>query len=261
MSWLITGTYKGAAVSDADAQTYLRAVETADNQGPLEQGVQQAVNQFVIGCKADTNWSKITSAGVLAGARTLNGSLVPLKGNAPINTGNGFVQADYNRSLGLKGSLSTAKDLSILTLDNTLNNTSYGFYLIEASSDFAAERSFMAAGNNARINPNNIMRVQDTSNTVVSGFNEAPGLKAGLRDPSRIGTKIAYTNKQENTASVASAATFDSNVRLFSRIPNNAAFQVDARISFYWAGEYLNASLLESRVATLMSALAAAALT
>jgi len=50
--------YGGAAVSDPDAMAYLRAVEDADNQA-LEQGVQQAVNQFVIGCKQDGIWDAI----------------------------------------------------------------------------------------------------------------------------------------------------------------------------------------------------------
>ena len=104
MSWTVTPRYLGAAVSDPDAQTYLRAVETADALGlPLEQGVQQAVNQFVIGCKADGIWNAIKASCILAGARTLAGALVPLVGTAPTNVGPFVSGTDYNRKTGLVG--------------------------------------------------------------------------------------------------------------------------------------------------------------
>ena len=105
--------YGGAAVSDPDAMAYLRAVEDADNQA-LEQGVQQAVNQFVIGCKSDGIWSAIKASCILAGARTLNGALVPLVGIAPTNFN--FVAGDYNRKTGLVG------DGSTKYLDSNRNN-------------------------------------------------------------------------------------------------------------------------------------------
>jgi hypothetical protein len=258
MSWRITPSYDGL-VSDADANAYLAAVQAADGQ-LLEPAVRIAVNNFIVGCKADGNWSKITTAGILAGARTLNGFLVPLKGNAPTNVEDGFVQADCSRSLGLKGSLSTVKSLNISWPGDVLDNVSFGFYLVEPSTSSATDRSYMAGSVSARINPNNIVRVQDNLNSSFSGMNTAPGLKAGLRDPSRVGTKIAYTGGQENTVSQAASATLGTTIRLFSRVASSTGAQVDAQISFYWAGEYLNASLLESRVATLMSDLAAAAI-
>ena len=190
----------------------------------------------------------------MAGARTLAGALVPLVGPAPTNFN--FVAGDYDRKTGLKGSLSTEKSLEISSPGDVLNNTSYGFYLVEASSSASTDRSFMGAGNNGRINPNGVARVQDASNTVFSGMNTAPGLKAGLRDPSRIGTKIAYAAGQENTTSVAATGTI-ANTILFARA-TGIQFQVDARISFYWLGQYLNAPLLDARVTTLMNAIAAA---
>jgi hypothetical protein len=40
---------------DADAKTYITAVETSDGQD-LEPGVRAAINDFVVGCKADGIW-------------------------------------------------------------------------------------------------------------------------------------------------------------------------------------------------------------
>lgn len=69
---------------DADALAYITAVETADGQS-LEYGVKTAINSFIVGCKVDGIWNAIKSSAILAGARTLTGALVPLKGTAPTN--------------------------------------------------------------------------------------------------------------------------------------------------------------------------------
>ena len=55
-------------VSDPDATAYLQAVEAADGQ-TLEIGIAQAVNDFVVGCKADGTWSAIKASCILAGGR------------------------------------------------------------------------------------------------------------------------------------------------------------------------------------------------
>jgi hypothetical protein len=109
MSWLITPTFS----FDADAQTYITAVETADGQA-LETATRYAINNFVIGCKQDGIWSAIKASCILAGARTLSGALVPLVGTAPTNFN--FVSGDYNRKTGLVG------DKSTKYLDSNRNN-------------------------------------------------------------------------------------------------------------------------------------------
>jgi len=85
---------------DADATTYFAAVEAADGQS-LESGVKTAINDFIVGCKADGTWSALKASCILAGARTLSGALVPLAGTAPTNYN--FVSGDYNRKTGLVG--------------------------------------------------------------------------------------------------------------------------------------------------------------
>ena len=86
---------------DPDAAAYIAAVESADGQA-LEEKVKIAIDNFVLGCKADGIWDAIKASCILAGARTLNGALVPLAGTAP--TENGTAGGwNYDRKLGLKG--------------------------------------------------------------------------------------------------------------------------------------------------------------
>ena len=109
---------------DADANAYMAAVEAADGE-PLELGVRLAITDFVLGCKADGIWSAIKASCILAGARTLNGALVPLVGTAPTN--NNFVSGDYNRKTGLVGDGST-KYLNSNLLVNALSATSHALF-------------------------------------------------------------------------------------------------------------------------------------
>jgi hypothetical protein len=105
------------AVSDSDAEAYLQAVETADGNF-LEAAVRTAVNDFVVGCKADGIWAAIKASCILAGARTLTGALVPLVGAAP--TSFNFVDGDYDRKTGLAG------DGSTKYLDSNRSNSADG---------------------------------------------------------------------------------------------------------------------------------------
>jgi hypothetical protein len=109
---------------DTDAQVYISAVEAADGQG-LEDGVKNAINSFVLGCKADGIWSAIKASCILAGARTLSGALVPLVGAAPTN--NNFVSGDYNRKTGLIGN-GTSKYLNSNLLVDALSATSHALF-------------------------------------------------------------------------------------------------------------------------------------
>ena len=47
-----------ALPTDADARAYVLAVNAADGQ-PLEKPVVEAIDAFVVGCKADGIWSAI----------------------------------------------------------------------------------------------------------------------------------------------------------------------------------------------------------
>jgi len=85
---------------DRDALKYIDAVEQADGE-KLEPGIRKAINSFIVGCKSDNTWDAIKASCILAGARTLEGALIPLVGAPPTN--NNFIANDYNREIGLKG--------------------------------------------------------------------------------------------------------------------------------------------------------------
>ena len=261
MSWIVTPRYLGAAVSDSDAQAYLRAVETADNQGPLEQGVQQAVNQFVIGCKADGIWSAIKASCILAGARTLAGALVPLAGTAPTNVGP-FVTGDYNRKTGLLGDGST-KYLNSNRNRNAdpQNSQHFAAYRTTPESQSAA-RVLMGAGSTTGETGATHIRLGSGGNyirhTSSSIDTISSPLTAGLVGASRsssstysariVGTSTTFTQNSETPVNANTFVFCSSNVVALS----------DARIAFYSIGESLNLALLDARVTTLINALAAA---
>ena len=140
MSWTITPRYLGAAVSDADAQTYLRAVETADGQ-PLEPAVAVAVNSFVIGCKADGIWTAAVQLFIFCGARSLNGATIPLKGVAPTNQG--FLSGDYNRKLGLGDASNTSKYINTNVPVSALGSTSHALFAYGNLSTSTGDRELL----------------------------------------------------------------------------------------------------------------------
>jgi len=256
MSWVITGTYKGAAVSDADAQAYLRAVEQADNQGPLEQGVQQAVNQFVIGCKADGIWGAIKASCILAGARTLTGALVPLVGTAP--TSFNFVSGDYNRKTGLVGDGSTKYLNSNRLASNDPQDSFHQAVWRTVSETRTENRCLMGNVNNSRDQllataTQRFFRNRVVNNVSLSDASMSPGLLGHTRSTST--TVIGrYAGINTTFTGVTSLEGSADNHLLYRRSGDYA----DARLSFYSIGESLDLALLDARVTTLINAFDAA---
>jgi hypothetical protein len=262
MSWAITGTYKGAAVSDADAQAYLRAVEQADNQGPLEQGVQQAVNQFVRGCKADGIWDAIKASCILAGARTLTGALVPLVGSAPTNVN--FVSGDYNRKTGLVGDGST-KYLNSNRNNNTdpQNSNHNSIYISSAATVLS---HLIGSHPLATTGGNSIFTGVVAGNTS-GAWNRSNG-STSTALPQNLAEFVGHSRNSSGTFSVRNASSTsgstvtssspaDGNVLVFCRGTPAASF-TNARLAFYSIGESLDLALLNARVTTLVNAFAAA---
>jgi len=94
--------------TDQDALNYVRAVENIDGER-LEQKVKIAIENFVVGCKNDGIWDSIKESCLIGGARTFEGALLPLKGNAPTNIN--FVSSDYNRKIGITSRYGDFKSL------------------------------------------------------------------------------------------------------------------------------------------------------
>jgi len=241
-----------APVYDADAQTYITAVETADGQ-TLESAVKTAINDFVVGCKADGIWTAIKTSVILAGARTLTGALTPLVGAAPTNFN--FVGADYNRKTGLVG------DGSTKYLDTNRNNNAdpqddnhNAFWL---NTDPTATTRIMSAGG-TQTGVNSLLWFSDqfgvrnrNSNPVyftagVSGI----GLFGVSRNNSEnVQLRVGGTT---NTYSTVSQTPHNANINLFQ---GDNAFYFDGRIAFYSIGEALDLAALDTRASALMTAI------
>jgi hypothetical protein len=254
--WIGSGRF---GVLDPDAAAYIAAVEAADTQA-LEPAVRAAINDFVVGCKADGIWAAIKASCILAGARTLTGALVPLAGAAPTNVDGLFVAGDYNRKTGLVGDGST-KYLNSNRNNNAdpQNNTHLSVYVSTGSNDSAYigafDSSTIFGTQLINLSGNGFVRVNSSSALVVSNYSTATGLIAAARSNStQIVTRIAGVS---TTASNASGSPLTIPMHVFRRNNPNSE-HTSARLAFYSIGESLDLALLDARVTALINAFAAA---
>jgi len=256
MRWKIP---PGWSPADADAAAYITAVETADNQA-LENGVKVAIDNFVLGCKADGIWPAIKASCILAGARTLTGALVPLVGTAPTNFN--FVSGDYNRKTGLVGD-GTTKYLDSNRNNNADPQDSNHNAVYVTQTDTIATSTVAMAGNFSETGANNIgysgtfpntfFRNRSSSSAGGIGGQDQTGLLAINRNNS---SSYVYRFGGTNaTALVASQVPSSGNVLVFNR---SDGAHTNARLAFYSIGESLDLALLDTRVTDLINAFAAA---
>jgi hypothetical protein len=262
MSWTITPQYRGAAVSDPDAQAYLRAVETADGQ-PLEPAVALAVNNFVIGCKSDGIWTALKASCILSGARTTNGALVPLVGTAPTPVNFDLVtNTDYNRKTGLVGNGST-KYLDSNRAENAAGTQNNVHTCAWVSSVFGTAQFIMygtdstsATGLFRRTSAGgSTYATYSRSDTLIAQGAASTGFLGASRNSStsvssRIFGVAASSSLASNTAHSTNFYVFGS--------PSLSTNRGDGRLAFYSIGESLDLALLDTRVTALVNAFAAA---
>lgn len=252
---------------DSDALTYLNAVEAADGQS-LETSVKIAINEFVKGCKADGTWNSIVASCIMAGARTVAGAIVPLRGNAPTN--NNFVAGDYSRTLGLLGNdtdkyLATGynnNDTTNFPQDNSHISCYVTASQTDASGVFVGTQSALGG----------ILSIQygTTTNILFRNrasagrtFSLAPiGFQASTRNNSaNFSSRVTYSggNISDATTTAASSPPASQLFGVFcgfnSTTPNSFS---NARMSFYSIGKSITIASLDTRVTTLMSAISAA---
>jgi len=244
---------------DPDAAAYIAAVETADTQA-LEPAVQTAINDFVVGCKADNIWDAIKASCIMAGARTLAGALVPLVGPAPTN--NNFVSADYNRVTGLKGDGSTKyldsnrannadpQDDQHIAVNGTSDATSFPTFFAGAGGTTAG-RSVLF-----RSNVDLVFASQSFTN---SGQLSGSGLGGSFMGISRSVSTGFFVRANGNNYSVTQVSQTPTTDSIFVFCRNNASGTpesfVDNRLSFYSIGESLDLAALDARVSALMTAI------
>lgn len=260
MSLRIVKGYNG--ITDPDALTYVTAVETADGQ-LLEFAVGKAINDFVVGCKADGTWNAIKASCILAGARTLSGALVPLVGSAPTNFN--FVSADYNRKTGLVGNgtskyldTNTAHNaapqnnahLSVYSQNNTVPN---GFVPVNFYAGVSSGSGTNIGGGGGN---DNTWVIHDTGSGVPVFVN---GTSIGFYAVNRSNSSNYQYRISSTTTTVTRSASATApgtgTITIFSR---GNAFHTTARLAFYSFGQSLDLALLDTRVTALINALAAA---
>jgi hypothetical protein len=252
MSWLITPTFS----FDADAQTYITAVETADGQA-LETATRYAINNFVIGCKQDGIWDAIKASCILAGARTLTGALVPLAGTAPTNFN--FVDGDYNRKTGLVGDGSTKYLNANINHNATAsqNNIHASAYVSTAATTGVA---FLGARSLANIDTSignttiaNVPFRATTNNFTAVGPDTSSF--TGLLGVSRSsGTSFTGRGNGSNTTFTKQSSAIDSTpFYVFARNIGSVNYS-NPRLAFYSIGESLDLALLDARVTDLINA-------
>jgi hypothetical protein len=250
---------KGWQPMDTDAAAYITAVETADDQA-LEEKTKIAIDNFVLGCKADGIWSAIKASCILAGARTRLGALTPLVGTAP--TSFNFVDGDYNRKTGLVGDGSTkylnSNRNNNADPQNSKHLSAYG------SVQVGAGTFQYIAGTTTNLTGRTILILDNRS---PSGFQpwingaDYPGgmvpldAQSGFFGASRASSSNVTARIASNsyTSIVISQAPFSSNILIF----RSDAF-TNARLAFYSIGESLDLALLDARVTDLINAFAAA---
>jgi len=242
---------------DADAAAYIRAVQSADGAA-LEPAVAWAINAFVLGCKADGIWSALKASCILMGARTLSGALTPLVGTAPTNFN--FVSGDYNRETGLAGNSSTKYlDTNRATNADPQNSAHAVIYLHTRNSQIATLIGAASSGSDRTL-------IRHSSDIVVTALRSATATKtqsgAGLLGISRAASG-SYSRRIAGTTDTVTATSTTPNSLAMTVLARRAtASTIDeysgSRAQFYSLGESLDLSLLDSRVATLVSDIAAA---
>jgi hypothetical protein len=245
MSWTIAGKYVRASATDPDAQAYLQAVEAADGQA-LEFEVARAIDNFVLGCKADGIWSAIKASCILAGARTRIGALTPLVGTAP--TSFNFVDGDYNRKTGLVG------DGSSKYLNSNRNNNAdpqNSFHASIWASSVSSTSAYYIAGD--WLVGNTVGILNDPANTRERWGNRSSGIdqqtsnthtSAGLKATSRSNSSTFSVRTNGATVtptggSLNSVSPISHNIYVFARNGTSGVpfAYANARLAFYAFGD------------------------
>jgi hypothetical protein len=249
---------------DTDAAAYITAVETAD-AASLPTHIKNAINDFVVGAKADGFWSAIKAACFLAGPATLNGALVPLVGPAPTNVGGLFVAGDYNQLTGLSQNTSASKWLDSNysnTADARQNNNHQAVWATQGEFGvFFLGNNFNSGGGDNALSTGstNIPASRNMHSTAEAGFAFPSTLQNNVMFGSSRAASGSYTvrlNSTNYTISRASATPSSGSLGVF-RLSQTASFGgTNLRIAFYSAGNSLSLALLDARLTTYMTAIA-----
>jgi hypothetical protein len=192
---------------------------------------------------------------------------VPLVGTAPTNFN--FVSGDYNRETGLIGDGST-KYLNANRASNTdpQNNHHLSVYVSTAATTGvgANTRAYIGVGGNnsgaTQIvstftgSPTGIVVRNRTSTATFKGAHTDTGFLGMSRNASA--SYLARTVGSNVTINLTSQTSQLINYHVFATNWSTSSLISNPRIAFYSIGEDLDLALLDSRVTTLISDIAAA---
>ena len=218
-----------------------------------------AIDSFIVGCKADGIWDPIKACCILGAWDNLSGALYPLKGTAPTNVGGLFLAGDYNRKTGLVGDGST-KYLNS-NRSNSADPQNSNHNAVYASTIATAGSYINARGAGASDVGTNAMGVgpffRSRTFTASSYTSTATGLIAHSRASS--GNFTVRFGNSNTSVSTTSETPLALNLFVFARNTNGTPeFYGNARLAFYSIGESLDLALLDTRITTLINAFAAA---
>ena len=238
---------KGWQPMDPDAAAYISAVETADGQA-LEEPVKIAIDNFVLGCKEDGIWDAIKACCILAGARTLDGALVPLVGAAPTNYN--FVAGDYDRKTGLVGDGSTKwMDTNRSATADPLLNCHASTYVTSGTVGLAsAGGTTVGAVVLFHGNPMGGRMRNDTF--TLSSINGTPPSFLGLSRTLSTGFNARLSS---TTQFLTANANNNPSIGNFATHRFALANYYTTRLAFYSIGEALDLALLDARVTDLIN--------
>ena len=263
--------YSPPTFADADVNAYITAVEQADGGGGgsvpvmLETAVRNAMNTYVLALKATTGWAAMDVILPLIGARTLAGSLVPLKGSAP--TLNNFVAGDYDRKLGLKGDgINKGGTVSRSISGRTRDNVHLSFYAdatvgastnVYAGIDFvigAATQIFTSGGFIAFCAANSSMS-NPPATSILPEF-------LGIARNSTVSTAEVWTSSVATETGTVVPGVADATIGLFCQYDNATTvlrYYTPSRLSNITWGPYYNQPMqVRTAVLNFRTALAAA---
>jgi len=194
----------------------------------------------------------------MAGARTLQGALVPLVGPAPTNLN--FVSGDYNRKTGLKGN-GTSKYLnSNRKIDEDPQDSHHNsVYVTEA--DTGSRRHLIGANPN-RITVNLNITGSPTffslrDSYILQGFGDQArtyflGTWRNSDTPTTLRGRWGGATSTHTGSTTKVPASLDSYIFHVNNMSNSGSITA-SRMSWYSIGEGFDLALLDSRVSTLMS--------
>lgn len=220
-----------------------------------------AWNEFIVGCKVDGTWAKMSEAYGLAGPNDLVGTSVKVKYvTTSTTTWINFVSGDYNRVTGLKGDGSGKSGQ--MNFDASLHLSTANIHLASEGSDIPtsgpAENNFIGCAltpgilrNGASTNIEYYYGAVRCSFPAVSS-----GFIVGVGESASVSRLYLDGILQASGANASGAA--GTNTRMFGRGNFTVIGHSPARLRFGSVGTGLtgtDVANLNTRLATLMAAL------